>query len=824
MIRRGGTQGVAGAMGLGVGLALILPLVILYAAAAAEPAPSELPWSAAQFLGLAARSVALAGIVAAVAVVLGYVPGRILGAIQRGRMVMLALVLAPLVIPRHVLYYIWSLPLSPTTDLGRFVAAQPQEVAQTIAMLTTSSVLVLGYWPLAALLVAHGWRNIDGEVLGSGALDAGPWQRFVRIHLPLMAEPLALAWAACFVLVLSEYATFHLAGVETLGAQLAIVYELTGSAEAVARAAWPLVVVAAAMGAALAWGLRGRGGPQLHEPPREVRRWQWGVVAALAVASLGAPLAILLSSVRGTAALGQFWSLQRDGLANSLLAAAAATVIALAAAAGVQAVDRWGRAGRVLAAVMGAALLAAMFLPGSLVGAAILRAEILLGIPAPVGGGWWLLAMGQAARFTGVVLVIFRLTRDATDRHFDEMAGVDGAGWWAAWWHVRWPRVWPLVTGAGLLALMLSLTEVPATMMLLAPGSPNFTQRLLNQMHYARDQHVIASCLALMGVYLVLVMPMVLMALARLARVRGALLLAAAMAIGVSGCEPGTASPAGVQVLRVIGTSGRGPGEFLYPRAIGVDAAGDLYVADRTGRIQHFSGTGKILDAIRLPETERGYPTGLTVAPDGRLYVADTHYHRVLVYGKDGRLIRQFGSFGTGDGQFIYPTHVAVGPDGRIFVSEYGGNDRVSVWSPEGRFRGAFGKPGSGTGEFSRPSALALDARREILYVTDACNHRVARYTLAGRLVGYFGSVGTGPGEFRYPYGLALAADGRLVVCENGNNRVQIFSPEGASLKCLGCPGREPGQLAYPWSVAVDRQGRVFVVDAGNNRIQVWAL
>jgi DNA-binding beta-propeller fold protein YncE len=639
-----------------------------------------------------------------------------------------------------------------------------------------------------------------------------------------MAEPLALAWAACFVLVLSEYATFHLAGVETLGAQLAVVYEFTGSTEAVARAAWPLVLVAAAVAAALTWGLRGRGEPQLHEPPREVRPWQWAVVAILAAVSLGAPLAILLTGLHGTGALGQFWSLQRDGLANSLLAAAAATVIALVAAAGVQALDRWGRGGRLLAAVMGTALLAAMFLPGSLVGAALLRVQILIGIPTPVGGGWWLLAVGQAARFAGVVVVIFRLARDSTDRHYDEMAGVDGAGWWAAGWHVRWPRAWPLVAGACVLTLMLSLTEVPATMMLLPPGVANFTQRLLNQMHYARDQHVIASCLALIGVYLVLVVPAVLVAVARLGRAPAAVLLVAAMIVGVSGCEPGVASPSGVQVLQIIGTSGRGPCEFLYPRAIAIDAGGDLFVADRTGRIQHLTGAGKMVDVIRLPETEKGYPTGMTVGPDGSLYVADTHYHRVLVYGKDGRLVRQFGGFGTGDGQFIYPTHVAIGPDGRVFVSEYGGNDRVSVWSPEGRFLDAFGRPGSGSGEFSRPSALALDAGRGILYVADACNHRIARYTLAGNLVGYFGSVGTGPGELRYPYGLALASDGRLVVCENGNNRVQVFSPEGASLRCLGLAGREPGQLAYPWGVAVDRQGHVFVVDAGNNRIQVWAL
>jgi DNA-binding beta-propeller fold protein YncE len=369
---------------------------------------------------------------------------------------------------------------------------------------------------------------------------------------------------------------------------------------------------------------------------------------------------------------------------------------------------------------------------------------------------------------------------------------------------------------------------------------------------------------------------------------RAAPLLVLAAAIACAGCESGPPGAADAHVLGIIGSSGRGPGEFLYPRAIDLDAEGNLYVADRTGRIQYFSPKAEVLGVIRLPEIEKGYPTGLAVAPDGNLYVADTHYHRVLVYENVGRgaprrmpeagaaprptseagaaprptseagaaprpvpeagaaprptheagaaprptwrLVREFGSFGMGDGQFIYPTDVAFArseagaaprPTFSVYVSEYGGNDRVSVYTPEGAFVRSFGRPGPGPGEFSRPEAMRVDSRRQVLYVADACNHRVARYTLDGRLLGYFGTVGQGPGELRYPYGLALLADGTLAVGEYGNNRVQLFSPEGRSLKCLGRAGRAPGQLAYPWGVAAAADGKVYVVDAGNNRVQV---
>jgi len=299
------------------------------------------------------------------------------------------------------------------------------------------------------------------------------------------------------------------------------------------------------------------------------------------------------------------------------------------------------------------------------------------------------------------------------------------------------------------------------------------------------------------------------------------LLAAAALACGAGGCD-GAGASAAPQVVRIIGSSGRGPGELLYPRAIDLDGDGNLYVIDRTGRMQHLAPDGTELATVLLSPIDKGFPTGVKVGPDGLVYVADTHNHRVVVYGADGKVAREFGRFGTGDGEFIYPTHVALAPDGRIFVSEYGGNDRVSTWSADGRFLGAMGRPGEGRGELSRPSALAIDAGRGILYVADACNHRIARYTLAGNLIGYFGSAGTGRGEIRYPYGLALAADGALAVCEFGNNRVQIFSAAGESLRILGGAGRGPGQLAYPWGIAAAAR-RLYVVDAGNNRVQVWA-
>ena len=138
-------------------------------------------------------------------------------------------------------------------------------------------------------------------------------------------------------------------------------------------------------------------------------------------------------------------------------------------------------------------------------------------------------------------------------------------------------------------------------------------------------------------------------------------------------------------------------------------AQGNLVVVDRTGRIQVLTDRGAVGRTIDLPVFEKGYPVGVTAGPDGLLYVADTHYQRVLVYDKEGRSVRSFGEFGTGPGQFIYPTDVALAADGRMFVSEYGGNDRVSIFSAEGSSCRRSESRATATGNSRGPQALAVD-------------------------------------------------------------------------------------------------------------------
>lgn len=133
------------------------------------------------------------------------------------------------------------------------------------------------------------------------------------------------------------------------------------------------------------------------------------------------------------------------------------------------------------------------------------------------------------------------------------------------------------------------------------------------------------------------------------------------------------------------GKQGHGQGEFWFPNAVAIDAAGRIYVADsNNGRVQIFQSDGSYLTEVGhgLGSSDLQLPRGLAIDPAGRLYIVDTSRHTIAVFqtGDDGpAYLGSFGSRGIGDGEFFFPNGIAAYGSDRLYITDRE-NGRVQIW------------------------------------------------------------------------------------------------------------------------------------------------
>ena len=285
-----------------------------------------------------------------------------------------------------------------------------------------------------------------------------------------------------------------------------------------------------------------------------------------------------------------------------------------------------------------------------------------------------------------------------------------------------------------------------------------------------------------------------------------------------------------VEEVLVFGRKGRDDGRFEKPRAITINDQDQIFVVDKTARIQVFDREGNFIRLWRTPECYSGKPCGLSVSQDGMLMVCDTHYFRVLFYTFEGELdeSRTIGGVnGRGPGEFGFVTDAVQDSKGNFYIAEYGDYDRIQKFTPEGEFVYQWGEHGESPGQFLRPQGLVMD-KHDHLWVADASNHRIQVFDVSGdapEVIKVWGESGSEPGFLSYPYELILDEDdndgkGSVYVCEFGNHRLQKFTLDGESLGTWGSAGRESGQMHQPWSACRDSKGDFFIVDSYNHRLQ----
>lgn len=130
-----------------------------------------------------------------------------------------------------------------------------------------------------------------------------------------------------------------------------------------------------------------------------------------------------------------------------------------------------------------------------------------------------------------------------------------------------------------------------------------------------------------------------------------------------------------------IGPQGSGPGELNGPVGLAIDGDGLLYEVDVDNRrLQVLERDGRYVRAWGIPESHAAEGSHVAVSGDW-VYVTDLPRHRVLVYGKRGELIGGWGEEGGGEGEFRRPMGIGMGPDGSVYVAD-SHNHRIQKFAP----------------------------------------------------------------------------------------------------------------------------------------------
>ena len=308
--------------------------------------------------------------------------------------------------------------------------------------------------------------------------------------------------------------------------------------------------------------------------------------------------------------------------------------------------------------------------------------------------------------------------------------------------------------------------------------------------------------------------------------------------------------------------------QFYSPTAVGVDSAGNIYVADSgNNAIRKVTPTGVVTTLAGNTSAAAGFadgtgtaalfhnPRGLAVDSAGNVYVADTGntaIRKVTPGGVVTTVAGTTGTYGSTDGvgaaaRFNFPNGLAVDSAGNIFVADELNNSirKVAADGTVTTFAGSTaGGAADGTGtaaRFSKPTGLGFDNSGN-LYVTDYSNQLIRKITPAGVVTTVAGDAtvsgdddGTGYtltpvvfALFSGPTSTTVDAAGNIYVTDTRNNNIRQITSAGTVTTLAGNYNSVgvtdgTGVAAYfnnPTGIAADAAGNVYVADTNNQTIR----
>jgi sugar lactone lactonase YvrE len=253
---------------------------------------------------------------------------------------------------------------------------------------------------------------------------------------------------------------------------------------------------------------------------------------------------------------------------------------------------------------------------------------------------------------------------------------------------------------------------------------------------------------------------------------------------------PSTISVANAS-LNEIGTpsafTSSGSGGLSLPQGITLGPDGNVYVVSNPGAMLRYNGTtGQYINTFVAQGsgglTSKGIEAGVAFGPDGNLYVASSATNQVLEYnGSTGAFVEAFVTAGSGG--LNNPLGITFGPDGNLYVASEVSN---AVLRYQGPLAASPGAPDPATGQSGA--------------------------TFVAQFVPLVSSGG-GPTD------LIFGPDGKLYVGGGQAFGVQRYDGTTGAFLDTFIPNDDParGNLPTGRSMAFDQEGRLYVSDSGQS-------
>jgi len=208
------------------------------------------------------------------------------------------------------------------------------------------------------------------------------------------------------------------------------------------------------------------------------------------------------------------------------------------------------------------------------------------------------------------------------------------------------------------------------------------------------------------------------------------------------------------------------------------------------------------------------FPGWLAVDGAGGIYLSESLDQKISYFGADERFRFDFGR-----GHLKKPCGVVVDErHGRVLVAD-SALHQVIIFDPRGGYLGAFGGRGDQPGRFNYPLDIDLDPAGNI-YVLDALNARVQVFDPELNFLRTIGARGAEGAGLQIPKGVAVSPEGHVYITDSMARNIKVFDAQGHFLLLLGGPYNgpnsklSPGGFIMPAGIDVNAKGEIWVADS----------